>query len=109
MALEIAQRAALRLWRGAFHALYPGHPPACAPAFTLCGTDVTGSSDLELDGIMDHAPGSRLIRRQGRQVGEIGPAALAHPAGARTGQGVKPHGPERLPADTTKSRFHGHS
>jgi hypothetical protein len=50
-----------------FYALYPGHPPACAPAFTLCGTDVTGSSDLELDGIMDHAPGSRLIRRQGRQ------------------------------------------
>ena len=47
-------------------------------------------------------PGSRLIRRQRGQIGEVGAAALAHPTGGRARQGVKPHRSERLPTDTDK-------
>ena len=61
---------------------------------------------IGLDGVVDHAPGSGLIRRQRGQIGEVGAAALAHPTGGRARQGVKPHRSERLPTDTTKFRGH---
>jgi hypothetical protein len=54
-------------------------------------------------GGMDGAPGARLCRRPGFQIGQIGAAVPPHPAGRRTGQGVEPGGAERLPAHPTKS------
>ena len=105
---EVPSWAALRRPQGGFHALHLGHPPACAPAFSLRGSDAAGDCDVGLDGIMKHAPGMGLVRRQGGQVGEVVTAASPHATSCRTRHGIEPHGPERLPADAAKSRFHGH-
>ena len=59
--------SALRPWRGGSDALHLEHPPERLSTFTPRGADVTGDSDLGFDGIVKHAPGSGLIRRQGGQ------------------------------------------
>ena len=63
---EVPSWAARRRPQGGFHALHLGHPPACAPAFSLRGSDAAGDCDVGLDGVMKHAPGMGLVRRQGR-------------------------------------------
>jgi hypothetical protein len=89
------------------HAPYLGQLSTLAPAFSAGSRGQLRDEDLIIKGLMHHAPRSGLIRRQGGQIGEIGPTALAHSAGVRARQGVKPHRPEWLPTDTTKSRFRG--
>jgi hypothetical protein len=66
-----------------------------------------GNRDLGIDGVVKHPPGSGLVRRHGGQIGEVEAAVLSHGACARTHLGVEPHRPERLPADSTRSRFDG--
>jgi hypothetical protein len=78
------------------------------PAFTPRRRHRTCRGNGVQVGLMDEAPGIGLRRRHGLQVGEIGAAGFAHPAGGRTGQGVEPFCLERLAADTAKSRFHSH-
>jgi hypothetical protein len=105
---EVPSRAALRRPQGGFHSPHLGQFPAFAPAFSLRSADAAGDSDVGLDGIMNHAPGAGLIRRQRGQVGEIGTAASPHATSCRARHGIEPHVPERLAADAAKSRFHGH-
>jgi hypothetical protein len=97
-----------------FHRPHLGQLPAFAPALALRGSDYAGESDAGLDRIMNHAPGSGLVRRQGGQIDEIVASALAHAACARTYLGVEADGLKLLPAHPAKARtcicirFHGH-
>jgi hypothetical protein len=97
-----------------FHRPHLGQLPAFAPALALRGSDYAGDSDAGLDRIMNHAPGSGLVRRQGGQIDEIVASALAHAACARTYLGVEADGLKLLPAHPAKARtcicirFHGH-
>jgi hypothetical protein len=59
--------AALRRPQGGFHALHLGHPTALAPSFAPPGAGHAGDSDVGFVGLVKHAPGSGLVRRQGGQ------------------------------------------
>jgi hypothetical protein len=87
------------------HALHPGHPSALAPAFAPRCRGHARDEDAGVDGIMHHAAGSCLVRRQGGQIGEIeiGVAALAYATSCRTRQTVEADRAEPLAADAAKS------
>ena len=82
--------------------------PPLPPALVLGRRGRPDGGDGIQVGLVNGAPDLGQIGRQRGQIREISPAGLAHPAGTRTGQSVEPFRLERLPADTAKSRFHGH-
>jgi len=111
----------LRRARGGFHGFCLRQLPAFAPALTLRGSDHASDGDIGVQGLMNEAPGSRLLWWQRRQLSEVEAAAFPHAARGGARHGIEPHGLEWLPAHPAKScepasrsrpwviyRFHGH-
>jgi hypothetical protein len=88
------------------HALHLQEVPAHVPTFAARDASVAGGGDLEVDGIVQHAPSTGLTGRQGGQIGEIATAAFPLRTGIRTDQGIKPDWPKWHTTDTAGSRCH---
>lgn len=91
------------------HALHPGHPTASAPAFAPRSAGHASNRDVGCVGLVIHAPGAGLVRRQRGQVGKVMAAAAPHATSCRARLRIEADGSERLAAYAAKSSLsHGH-
>jgi hypothetical protein len=94
-----------------FHPSDLGQTLALTPAFAPRGAGHLGDEDRGFDGVVNHAPGSGLVRRQANQIGQIGTSAPTPATSCRAGDGVKAPVAEGLatdPAEARFSRWNGH-